>query len=429
MKVAAITLALALAATSVSAAAVSSHGPPTQPTHKLRSKSFSLPLSRGNRSAVPVLKDIPAIIAHTAMRHDVRAPSSGVTERGQAKPVLTNTQNFGYTVPVVIGGQNFNLQVDTGSSDIWVADVAATGPIAGSNRFDPSKSSTYQNTGQTFAIQYLASPAQGTIAQDTISIGSLSLSGQQFGDVTSEGNGFMYFMDGFLGLGWATDGMEWFTNACQQGLLDYCAFSLYLSNAPNSDSTSVMTLGNPWASTSFSGSISWVQSIKTDLGHWALPLTALTYNGVAVKSTLKQAVLDSGATFVTGPPADVAALNAAIGAKLPGNLNLYLIDCGARATAHPISFTVGAPGASYTLTLNANEYLVPTGAPQAGGKCYSIFQAYTPSPGMSPVTSWLLGDFVLRKYYSAFYFGQNTPSAQGTGWIGFAPVSPAFTGY
>lgn len=61
-----------------------------------------------------------------------------------------------YLISTSVGGQNLNLDFDTGSADLWVfSSELAASSRTGHNIYTPSKSSTYKSlSGYTWSIQY-----------------------------------------------------------------------------------------------------------------------------------------------------------------------------------------------------------------------------------------------------------------------------------
>ncbi|EJD04408.1 acid protease [Fomitiporia mediterranea MF3/22] len=85
-----------------------------------------------------------------------------------------------YTVPVTVGssGQTFKLQVDTGSSDLWIASksCSTTACSAGKPKlYDPSSSTA---TNRDFTIQYLSGSVEGPIVWDRFTLGPYTIDNQ-----------------------------------------------------------------------------------------------------------------------------------------------------------------------------------------------------------------------------------------------------------
>ncbi|KAH8881338.1 acid protease [Thozetella sp. PMI_491] len=142
-------------------------------------------------------------------RHDVRLSTRS------ANAALT-TADFGliYDVEVTIGGQNFLLVADTGSSDLWVVGEGYE-CISGANnsvipqgacRFASAtyhKSPTFKKTsGQVFGAQYGVGIAVGELGTEEVSFAGYTIESQTFGYVertTAPGSGID---SGILGLGY-----------------------------------------------------------------------------------------------------------------------------------------------------------------------------------------------------------------------------------
>lgn len=111
-----------------------------------------------------------------------------------------------YLVNVTIGGQDFSLIIDTGSSDTWVAEKGfkcyslTDKPkkekhcAFGSSGYDASSSSTYSSYPEhNFNISYGDGEfLTGTVGFETITVGGLTVNAQEFGLVNAaawEGDG------------------------------------------------------------------------------------------------------------------------------------------------------------------------------------------------------------------------------------------------
>lgn len=94
--------------------------------------------------------------------------------------------------------QSLTVDIDTGSADLWVPVNCRS---CGGDSFLAYNSTSYHTLGQRFSVSYGCGKVSGTLAQDTVSIGSLSSAQQAFGAVKSETEDFYDApSDGLLGL-------------------------------------------------------------------------------------------------------------------------------------------------------------------------------------------------------------------------------------
>ncbi|KAI0781809.1 aspartic peptidase domain-containing protein, partial [Abortiporus biennis] len=91
-----------------------------------------------------------------------------------------------YTIPITLGTsktkkQTFSVQVDTGSSDLWLASNTCKTDACGQangHLYDPS---TSRSTGQSFQVGYVEGSVSGPIVWDTVEIGGYSIDNQAIG--------------------------------------------------------------------------------------------------------------------------------------------------------------------------------------------------------------------------------------------------------
>ncbi|KAL1746861.1 aspartic peptidase domain-containing protein [Schizophyllum fasciatum] len=99
---------------------------------------------------------------------------------------MTTLQNgnydVSYMVPLQIGTppQAVYVQVDTGSSDLWVASPSChtSACEASGHTYDPSTSSSTQTISSDFSISYLQGSVSGDVVKDTVRLGPASIAAQ-----------------------------------------------------------------------------------------------------------------------------------------------------------------------------------------------------------------------------------------------------------
>ncbi|TRM62000.1 aspartic peptidase domain-containing protein [Schizophyllum amplum] len=101
--------------------------------------------------------------------------------------------DMSYMVPLQIGTppQSVYVQVDTGSSDLWIASPSCSTSACGASghTYDPSSSSSAQTTDADFSITYLQGQVSGDIVNDVVRLGPTSVTAQSLAaasNVTNE---------------------------------------------------------------------------------------------------------------------------------------------------------------------------------------------------------------------------------------------------
>ncbi|OWK17341.1 hypothetical protein Celaphus_00013425, partial [Cervus elaphus hippelaphus] len=131
--------------------------------------------------------------------------------------------------------QEFQVVFDTASSDLWVPSVFCTSPTCVSHvMFRHLESSTFRPIRKTFSIEYGSGRMKGVVAHDTVRIGDLVSTDQQFGLSVAEYGFEGIPFDGVLGLNYPnlsfTGGIPIFDNLKNHGAISEPVFAFYLSN-------------------------------------------------------------------------------------------------------------------------------------------------------------------------------------------------------
>lgn len=75
----------------------------------------------------------------------------------------------------------YNVILDTGSADLWVADSSCSQNCQGIQTFDTTTSSTYTNLTEEFSIKYGSGSASGTLATDVVQMAGFQVEKQVLG--------------------------------------------------------------------------------------------------------------------------------------------------------------------------------------------------------------------------------------------------------
>uniref|UniRef100_A0A665T514 Cathepsin D-like n=1 Tax=Echeneis naucrates TaxID=173247 RepID=A0A665T514_ECHNA len=377
------------------------------PLHKTRSLRR---LMSDNGMTLKELRELAVSSGAPDSGPPVSGPSSGLpVER------LTNFMDAQYYGMISIGTppQNFTVVFDTGSSNLWVPSIHCSFFDVACwlhHRYNSKKSSTYVKNGTEFSIQYGRGSLSGFISGDTVSVASLSVPGQQFGEAVKQpGIAFAVArFDGILGMAYPSISVAnvrpVFDTAMAAKLLPQNIFSFYISRDPTAAVGGELTLGGT-DSQYYTGDLHYVN--VTRKAYWQIKM-----DGVAVGNQLTlckagcQAIVDTGTSLIVGPREEVRALQKAIGA-LPLLMGEYFINCDKIPSLPIISFNIGGK----MLNLTGEDYIMKES--QMGVSiCLSGFMAMDIPPPAGPL--WILGDVFIGKYYTVF--DRNADR------VGFAPA-------
>ncbi|ORX59540.1 acid protease [Hesseltinella vesiculosa] len=369
--------------------------------------------------------------------------------------MLYNSRDLGYEVEIDIGTppQKFTMNIDTGSSDLWVASTACPASSCPVPLYSSAQSSTANITSSAVSIIYGLGSANGTYVKDTVTIGGLSVQQQQFGSMNAVDMMFVQNgqpiddgkvkSSGLLGL--AFDGLiagdlrtaypTVMDSLINQNLIAQPLFSIYLNYINATGWAGELILGGTDAS-KYTGQISYapVVTFSTSASsgtngtylYWAVPaqgisLTTGSQNPPTTTATTFPkplvAVVDTGSTLSYLPANVLSAILTALGNNYvmpsPTSQGLYqLWNCNVPDFVLTIniqlatSLTGGATGTTTTLTVKASDLVQP-----GNGYCYLGVTDNTSLAG-SPI-DMLLGDSFLRNSYLVFDIGQKR--------VGFAP--------
>ncbi|KAG1725280.1 aspartic peptidase domain-containing protein [Suillus paluster] len=367
-----------------------------------------------------------------AIRAKYGYQSNNVTnsKRGNtaAIPITDEQNDLSYSGVVSIGtpAQNFNLILDTGSSDLWVATSAC--PSCATTEFTTSKSSTYQSTGSAMTINYGSGSVRGTTSQDTVTFGGFTITKQELLAVTQTTSGLIDgSLSGIMGLGFASISALGTTPFWQalynSSQLSEPLFSFYLEryidqSAVDTAPGGTLTLGGT-DSTLYQGSIEYL-SLTGPESYWLLDVTSVSVQGktISVPSSSALAAIDTGTTLIAAP----TSITASIYAQIPGSVvltgqyqGLYAFPCTTNVVV-----TMSFGGTNWAInSLDMNIGSVPasalTSTTQTQMCAGGIFDIGTSIGGGSSSPTWIIGDTFLKNVYSVFR--ANPPA------VGFAQLA------
>ena len=300
------------------------------------------------------------------------------------------------------------MWVNTADSELCSLPQDPCRPGGTYNRDD---SSTAKDGGEGFNISYAdGSGAAGDYVKDTFRIGSVSLSGFQFGvgeQSTSQ--------RGILGLGYANnevqvlrDGDDPYDNLPlklkSDGHIDSAAYSIYLNDL---EARRGSILFGGVDSAHYDGDLETlpIQSEGGEFTRLLVTLTKLELGGETVDDDMALAVLlDSGSSLTYLPNDVVAELYEAVGASFSQDDGLAFVACSERDSDKTVDFTFSSPKISVSmdelvLDLSSNS----EGLQLPDGEDACVFGIAPAGEGGTSV----LGDTFLRSAYVVFDLENN----------------------
>ncbi|KAG1804638.1 acid protease [Suillus subaureus] len=352
-------------------------------------------------------------------------------KRGTGENFMLNFCSFYGSLAIGTPPYPFDVILDTGSSDMWIASSACQSMCAGTGNFDSAKSSTFRNMNKSFSVTYDKGYAAGTVGQDVVQIAGFTISDQAFGVVTTTATNFLQNpVTGIFGLAWqslAVSGVMPFWQAlASNGQLSQPLMAFQLTRFLNDSQAGKLEPGGSlqWSCHSwrvspsfpgyaneslYTGTIDYQDLPDGQASYWLQEITSMIVQGKYIPllgGSASYAIIDTGTTLVAGPAAGIAAIYAQIPGSQPGTGSwegFYTYPCD---TAVVVEISFGGPNWSvspgdfaFTSTGTSNE-------------CYGAFYAI-PTSGETP--PWIIGDTFLKNVYSVFRY--DPPS------VGFAALS------
>ncbi|KAI8084529.1 aspartic peptidase domain-containing protein [Halteromyces radiatus] len=380
---------------------------------------------------------------------------------------LINANGREYLIQVSVGTppQLFNMTLDTGSAEIWVPTTKCPKKVCPYERFDPNKSSTLTVLNEVFSIQYGLGNAEGVYGQDTVSIGTTSVSNQKIGLVNNTKDILGVVSDGtqsngIFGLGYpglnsargVKNDIPFAFHLMQQQL---SFFSIYLTNSHQTKSSSSSGGGEiifgGVDKTKFSGELIYVPVIDYDIQHqhvspnvgkkngtrqggtylyWTVPGQGVSTskNYTHTTNDVVPFVLDTGTTMTYMPASVVKGIVQSISTKKKPVFDvfnsIYQVDCSLRNNKRDsVHFQLSTSKTEkqqqpLDISVPVSELIIPldTNDLATATSCMFAIAPAQPSDSLSSAPTWLLGEATLRAVYTVYDMAQNR--------VGLAPYSP-----
>jgi cathepsin D len=313
---------------------------------------------------------------------------------------------------------SYNVILDTGSSDLWVAGAGCTTNCESVATFDSSASTSFTNKSTPFSITYGSGAAAGVLGQDSVQMAGFTVANQIFAVCDKVSSGLVNSpVSGLLGLAFQTiassGATPFWQTLVQNGAWDSPLMSFQLSRYIDDASAKSLEPGGSFTmgfvnSSLYTGDIDFVDIPAGAESYWILPVTSVSVQGNVITlptGSSSFSAIDTGTTLVGGPSQAIAEIYAQIPDSAPGTGNFegyYTYPCN---TALNLTMSFGGKNwpisdADFQVTQLTNE------------QCLGAFFELT-TGGSAP--AWIVGDTFLKNVYSVFRY--DPPS------VGFAQLS------
>lgn len=294
--------------------------------------------------------EVPEYLLKAVAKIDAeQAEASAEVKRdtGSAAAIPIDVIDIAYVTPVTIGTppQTLSLDLDTGSSDLWVfSSLTPTNQVRGQEIYTPTKSSTSKLlSGQSWSITYGdGSGSRGTVYMDNFTIGGLEVPNQAVQTALQVSSGFTteQHIDGLVGLGFSTlntvspsGQLTFFDNA--RSKLDLPLFAVDLKYK----ATGTYDFGFI-DKAKYTGEITYTPVNKVP-GYWTFTSTGFGVGSGNFSETPISGIADTGTTLLYLPTAIVTAYYRQVqGATNSRSYGGYVFPC--TATLPPFTFGVGS---------------------------------------------------------------------------------------
>jgi len=260
-----------------------------------------------------------------------------------------------YYADVMVGAQQFDLLVDTGSPNTWInANV----------KYVPTSGAT--NLHRAFEVQYGSSASvNGTLWTDKFTAIATTAVAQQSIGVAEQVDGFptqnaiKMAVDGALGLAPTSQDSDttWLDNLAAQHAIPANVVGVYFNPLPTDGSfqfnrNGLLTVG--WIlDETYTGNITYVDALKDETGKiaaWVAPVDSLSTDGTPLPDSGLGALVDTSVPGIVVPSTPYNAWLVAANGTYTQNLTSF-------ETTPTASFDFEIGGTTFGLT--PDQYLIP----------------------------------------------------------------------
>ncbi|KAL9097343.1 MAG: hypothetical protein Q9165_000770 [Trypethelium subeluteriae] len=318
--------------------------------------------------------------------------------QSDSAPVDQDGGDLTYMTTVTLGSQGaqYHMLIDSSGSQSWVFGSDCTTQACNNHdTFGTANSNTLKTSSTPFSVSYGTGNVNGVLATDSVTVAGLTVP-LTFGLASNATSEFLsYPMDGILALGQASSSDATFMNSLsQQGHIQSKIFGIHLSRDVDgvNGSDGEIDFGTP-NSNYYSGSLSYTPIIP-DQSFWQIAIDGAGVDGKSASvGTQRNAILDTGTSFIYMPLSDAQAIHSLVsGSSQSGET--FTVPCNTQSTVQ-----MSISNVNYNISYQDIVGSSTDGGTTCGSKIVGR-QTFGPN-------QWLVGDVFLKNVYTVFDFDQN----------------------
>uniref|UniRef100_A0A1D1ZJ02 Aspartic protease n=1 Tax=Anthurium amnicola TaxID=1678845 RepID=A0A1D1ZJ02_9ARAE len=365
--------------------------------------------------AIAIFLSVDALPHDKPNVHTIPLKPKSITRRRLSRraigsmPVDEEQPDVAYFGQITFGtgtSQNFDIQFDTGSGDLFVFGKGCDSPACDDKpKYDSSLDTSYSPIdGKDFSVEYAdGTEAKGDSAKTTIVIAGISLEAQEFGEVNEITDDFEHPYEGIMGMAFsdASDNEQTtpITNLINNNQLDNPQFSFMLGRDAD-QSPSELTVGGSNPDRYHADTLTFTHVVDDNGGVWEIPIDNCVVDGEELNLEGRTGLIDTGSTRIILPPDDADEFYSNIPTAIDNGDGTYALPCDEQ---HEVSLVFSGK----TWNIDPRDFTVEIEEDDCIG---SVIYADTGSD-----TEWHIGSAFLRNVYTIF--------DQGNRQVGFAQLA------
>jgi hypothetical protein len=283
----------------------------------------ALPYDKPNVHTIPLK---PKSI--TRRRLSRRAIGSMPVEEEQPDVAYFGQITFGTGTP-----QNFDIQFDTGSGDLFVIGKDCGSPACEDKpKYDSDLDTSFTLIdGKDFSVEYAdGTEANGNSAKTTIVIAGISVEAQEFGVVNEITDDFEHPYEGIMGMAFseASDNEQTtpITTLINNQQLDNPQFSFMLGRDAD-QSPSELTIGGSNPDRYHADTLTFTHVVDDNAGTWEIPIDNCVVDGEELNLEGRTGIIDTGSTRIILPLDDAETFYSKIPTAIDNEDGTYALPC------------------------------------------------------------------------------------------------------